>query len=383
MALRIKNFIKELSLRQIVFSLIVIVSLFLFFLLTLWADRKTGQLIDQQAAARWDEEGNSAQVSCFFAENVEVDESTLMSFEKQLNQTLMEVLPAEDTPQEPSGSVSGSVSQDAPESSGRRLFIDSYSSLGSITVTSEGGKLEDVQAVGIGGDFFLFHPLQLVSGGYFSGNDLMKDFVLLDEDAAWQLFGSSDIAGQSVMIADIPHYISGVIKRQEGRFAESAGLDKTVVYVSNETLASYGKSSGICVYEVVAPDPVKHFVYNCVKEKIGVKENEMIVVENSSRYLPESIIPVILDYGTRSMQNAAVRFPYWENIGRAWEDVRALAMIFQVILLLIPILITAVFLVRLWKRKKYTLKDVGNFLLKIRDKVLYKAHDEKDKWRHF
>ncbi len=367
MALRIKYFIKSLSIKQIVFSLTTMFSLILFLILMIWSDHQVKQLIDQQAAARWDEEGNCAQVSCFFEESVEIDEFMLMSFERQLEQSLLEVLPAEDVSDE----------------SGKRLFIDAYSSLGSITVTSEKGKLEAASAVGIGGDFFLFHPLQLVSGGYFSGNDLMKDSVILDEDAAWQLFGSNDIAGKSVMIGNVPHYVAGVVKRQEGRFAEGAGLDKTVVYVSNETLAAYGTSDGISNYEVAAPDPVKRFVYNCVKEKLGVEEDKMIVVENSSRYSLESLVPVILDFGTRSMQNAAVKFPYWENIGRGWEDVMALVLIFKFLFLIIPAVIIVVFLVKQWKNRKITLKDVGNFIVEIKDKMVQKAHGEKNKWQHF
>lgn len=367
MALRIKEFIKGMSVKQIVFSLITIISLILFLILTVWSGKQIKQLADQQAAARWDKEGGSAQVSCFFAESTEVDEFMFMSFEKQLEQSLLEVLPAED----------------ASEENGKRLFIDAYSSLGSITVTSEKGTLEKVSAVGIGGDFFLFHPLQLVSGGYFSGDDLMQDSIILDEDAAWQLFGSNDVAGMSVMIGNVPHYVAGVIKRQEGRFAESAGLDKTVVYVSNETLMNYGTSDGISVYEVVAPNPVKGFVYNCMKEKLGVEESKMVVVENSSRYLLESLIPVMLDFGTRSMQNTAVKFPYWENIGRGWEDVMVLIMMLKFVFLLIPAVIIGVCLIKRWKNRKITIKDVGNFIIETKDKILQRAHGEKDKWKHF
>lgn len=367
MALKIKYFISGLSVRQIVFSLITVVSLILFLVLTVWSDRQVDELIDQQAAARWDEEGNSAQVSCFFTENVEVDEFMLMSFERQLEQSLTEILPAEDVADE----------------NGKRLFIDTYSSQGTITVISEKGKLESVNAVGIGGDFFLFHPLQLLNGGYFSGNDLMKDSIILDEEAAWQLFGSNDIAGMSVMIGNVPHYVAGVIKRQEGKFAENAGLNKTVVYVSNETLSAYGTSGGISTYEVVAPNPVKGFVYNCVKEKLGVEEEKMIVIENSSRYSLEAVIPVILDFGTRSMQNAAVKFPYWENIGRGWEDIKALVLVFQCIFLLLPTVIIVVFLIKKWKNKKITLKDVGRFVMETRDSIFMKARSEKEKWQHF
>lgn len=366
MLVRIKEFFRALTPKQIVFSLITILSFILYLILTIWSDYKVAHLIDQQAAERWDEEGGSAQVSCFFAENVEVDDYMIMSFEKQLEQSLNEVLPPEEKEKE----------------NGERLFIDAYSSMGTIEVVSEKGRLK-AAAVGCGGDFFLFHPIQLVSGGYFSGSDLMKDGIILDEDAAWQLFGSSDIAGMTVWIGDVPHHVTGVIKRQEGRFAKRAGLDKTVVYVSDETLANYGTSDGISVYEVTAPNPVKGFVYNCIKEKFGVEENDMIMVENSSRYLKEALIPVILDYGTRSMQDRAVRFPYWENIARGWEDVKALVLLFQFLFLLIPAIIIFVFLIGKWKNRKWNMKDVGNFLIDMKDRLLLKIKGEKDRWQDF
>lgn len=366
MAVKIKEFMQSLSMKQIVFSLIAILSFVLYLVLTVWSDYKVEHLIDQQAAARWDEEGGSAQVSCFFAEHVEVDDYMIMSFEKELEKSLNEVLPAEDKERE----------------SGERLFIDAYSSMGTIEINSEKGQLK-ASAIGVGGDFFLFHPIPLVSGSYFSGSDLMKDAIVVDEDAAWQLFGSSDIAGMTVWIGNVPHHVAGVVKRQEGRFAESAGLDKTIVYVSNETLAEYGTSYGISVYEVTAPNPVKGFVYNCVKEKLGVKESDMVMVENSSRYLKEALIPVILDYGTRSMQISAVRFPYWENIARGWEDVKALVLLFQFIFVLIPIIILLVYVIGRWRHKKWTLKDAGNFLINAKEKMALKMKGEKDRWQDF
>lgn len=363
---KVKNLISALSVKQIVFSLITVLSLAIFLVLTIWSDHLVGSLTDQQAAMRWDDEGKSAQVSCFLSDGVTLDEGMVINFEKQLEQQLKEVL----------------SSEEYSEENGRRLIVDAYSSQGQIAITSEKGSLE-AAAVGVGGDFFYFHPLTLVSGRYLSGDDLMKDYIMLDEEAAWQLFGSSDIAGQSVMIGGIPHYVSGVVKRQDGRFARKAGLDKTVVYLSNESLAAYGKGGNINTYEVLAPNPVKHFVYTAVKEKLGIAEEDMEVVENSSRYSLESLIPVILDFGTRSMQNSAIKFPYWENIGRGAEDVKALALLFQGIFLLVPAVIILVFLVIKWKNRNFTWRDIGNYLVDAKDKAMQHARDKKDKWKHF
>ena len=211
----------------------------------------------------------------------------------------------------------------------------------------------------------------------------MKDSIILDREAAWQLFGSSNIAGMSVTIGGIPHYVAGVVERETGRLPENAGLGSTVVYVSHETLSAYGESEGISTYEVVAPNPVKHFVFNTVKEKFGVQENEMMVVENSSRYSLESMIPVVLDFGVRSMQNSAIHFPYWENIARGYEDLRAIVLLLQFILLLIPTVILLVILIIKWKNRSWHTKDVIMYLADKKDRMLEKARAEKNKWKHF
>lgn len=362
--MKIKRRIQSMTGKQIAGGIVTILSLVLFLVITVWSQTKIKNLPDQQAAERWDGSGNAAQVSCYFAENVMVDEFLIMNFQQQFRQQLMEVLPQEQT----------------AEKNDRRLFVDAYSSMGTITIISEKGQLTDVNAVGIGGDFFYFHPLQLLSGQYFSGDNLMKDSVIIDEEAAWQLFGSNDIAGKSVMIGEVPHYIAGVIKRPEGKFAESAGLDKTVVYVSHETLATYGKGSGICNYEIVSHNPVKGFVYTAVKEKMGVQEADMIVVENSSRYSIESLIPVILDFGTRSMQNAAVKFPYWENMGRGWEDVMAMVVLVQGLLLLVVAVIVIGFLWYRWRMRTWTWKDAREFISDRMDMLTSRIR-EKSKMR--
>lgn len=348
---KFKKFISRFSAKQIILFLVAVLSLILFLVVTIWSNALTSKLSDQQAAIRWDEDGGAAQVSCFLAESVEIDEFAIMSFEKELEKLLNESMTAQET---------GST---VP----KRPFIDAYSSQGTISIESEAGKL-DANAIGIGGDFFLMHPLHLMSGQYFSGNDLMKDSIILDEDSAWQLFGSVDIAGMSVMIGGIPHYVAGVIERPQGKFAETAGLDKPIVYVSNETLTQYGQGTGINTYEVVAPNPVNKFVYHAVKEKLGVAETDMVVVENSTRYSLAGLIPIILDFGKRSMQNTAVRFPYWENIARGYEDIRALFLLLQFILLLIPIILLVIWIIIKWKHRTFTGKDVWNSILDFKDK---------------
>lgn len=60
-------------------------------------------------------------------------------------------------------------------------------------------------------------PWNCCPGSYFSGSDLMQDHIILDQDSAWQLFGSYDVEGMQVMIGNVPHIVSGVIRREEAK----------------------------------------------------------------------------------------------------------------------------------------------------------------------
>lgn len=313
---------------------------FLVFLILLFViNHIIGAQDAQQMAERWSETGNAAQVSCFFAAGSDTTEDTILMFEHGIDSALTEA----------------SVVQES-ENPGARLWTDAYSADGKITLTNNKSSVS-ADAIGIGGDFFLFHPLRLLNGAYFSGNDLMQDYCVIDEDAAWQLFGSSDVAGMTVYIAGIPHIVTGVVERPAGRLAESAGLDGTLVYVSLETLENLGTSYGINHYEIVMPDPVTGFAYNHVKENLGSDEKAAEVVENSTRYSLLSRLKLIGQFGTRSMNGKGIIYPYWENIARGYEDILTVLTLLSLILLLYPAVLLLVAFVIWWRHKGWTLRD--------------------------
>lgn len=360
---KIKGFFKCFTVKQVLLATVVILCLLAWCALTVFSSGKKNGLPDQTAAARWSEEGDAAQITCFFTGSTEIDKNRIRTFEDQLDKALLEA------------SITAS-------NENARLWADAYSAMGKITLSSGKTSLE-ADAVGIGGDFFLFHPVRLLFGSYFSGNDLMHDKVILDEDAAWQLFGSSDVVGMQLTVGGIPHYVAGVIHRESGRFNEAAGLGKTLVYVSWETLSEYGTTDGINTYEVLMPNPVEDFAYKKVKEKFGIDETNMWVVDNSSRFRMKALFQVIAEFGLRSMNDYAIRYPYWENVARAWEDVLALVLVLQILFLSIPAVIVTVTLILLWKRKQWTWRTVWQFFLDVKEKWSERFRKEKNKWKYF
>ena len=304
--------------------------------------------LSQTAAERWGGSEAVSQVSCFFSVGAGITEDRIMDFEHSIDKALTDA----------------SVIQES-ENPGARLWADAYSADGQVTISTDKASIT-ADAVGIGGDFFLFHPVPLLYGAYFSGNDVLKDYCVIDEDAAWQLFGSSDVAGMVVYIGGIPHVVTGVVERPSGRLAEAAGLDSTLVYVSCESLEENGKSNGINHYEIVMPNPVSGFAENYIRENLGADEKETEVLENTSRYSFLSRCQLLLEFGTRSMNGKAIIYPYWENIARGYEDILALLTLFELLLVIYPIGLGIVFFCIWWKHKGWTLRDVR---LKVADKA--------------
>ncbi len=324
------------------------ISFLVFLILAVVTGHMISGLTDQQMAGRWSEKGGVAQISCFFSVNARVTEDTLQEFEHSLEAFLQEA----------------SIVQES-ENAGARLWVDAYSAEGKIALVGETGRVE-ADAMGIGGDFFLFHPQKLLYGAYFSGNDLNSDYCVIDEDAAWQLFGSNDVAGMTVEILGVPHIVTGVIERPSGRLVKKAGLDSTRVYVSLHTLETYGSSQGINHYEIAMPNPVKEFAFKHVKEQLGSNEMETEVIENSSRFSLLNRIKIIGAFGTRSMNGRAIIYPYWENMARGYEDIIGLLTLFMFLFLLYPLVLAMVFFIIWWRHKGWTLKDVWH---KIKDKL--------------
>ncbi len=322
---------------------------FIVFLILLSVINHLGKALpEQQMASRWSEDGDVAQISCFFSVDAEITEETFLRFRHSLENSLQEA----------------SITLES-ENPSARLWVDAYSADGKV-VLSNGKKTLEADAIGLGGDFFLFHPLKLLGGAYFSGNDLMQDYCVIDEDAAWQLFGSNEVAGMTVYIGGIPHIVTGVIERQQGRLAEASGLDATVVYVSYDTLHTLGVDNGINHYEIVMPNPVNNFAYSQVEKNIGVGEKQVEIVENSIRYSLLSGLQSVKEFGTRSMNGKAIIYPYWENMARGYEDIIALLMVFMLLFLLYPTVLFLVLFVLWWRHKGWTLKDVR---LTVQDKI--------------
>ena len=315
----------------------------------------TGALITQSAADVW--RGGSgerfAQVSAFLPVNGKIDLDTIRSFRVTLEDEFVQnsIFAPEPDAQDPSADTSA------------RLYADAYSGSTQLSVSGKSPGSVTVTAIGVGGDYFLFHPLQLLSGGYVSDEDYMADRVVLDAQTAFNLFGSSDVAGMEVTINGKTFPIAGVVKSEDD-FATAAALDagaeassdptgvqsasKAMIYMSYAALNAMAELPIDC-YEIVLPDPVSGFAKKLMTEKFPVGEG--VIVQNTGRFSLSGLISVIGKFGKRVMTTNGVIYPYWENAARMAESYAALLLILGTLFGLMPAVCLTIVLVKLTVRE--------------------------------
>lgn len=311
--------------------------------------------VSHNAALRWDSSGKSAHISVFMSEDAKFTLNNVMEFEENMKNTLTE-------------------SNALTNKSGYNTWIDSYSAKGHLTISRDGVNVE-VSAIGVGGDFFFFHPLELVNGSYFTPDNLMDDLIVLDEDTAWRLFGSTDIQGMTVEINGKEYIISGVIKRDEGRLNKEAGNNKPTVYVSYNLLNKGEEETYITDYEVILPDLTKNYAYKIVKKGINLSADNRDIVKTDDRYSVTSLVKLLKNYGKRSMKTNGVIYPYWENVARGREDICVYALLTEIIIAVICIVYVVIKLIKLLKRNSENIKKLFS---KVLEAVKYKLSRKKE-----
>ena len=291
----------------------------------------SGMLITQSAADVWrgDGEERFAQVTAFMPVTGTKTLDDIRAFRATLENEFVQ------------------NSMTAPE--GGSLYVDAYSGKTSLSVSGKSPGSVTVTAIGAGGDYFLFHPLKLLSGSYVSDEDYMSDRVVLDAQTAFNLFGSSDVAGMEVTIGGRTFPVAGVVQSEDdfatnaalqaansasGDSSGNASTSTAMIYMSYSALNAMQELSIDC-YEIVLPDPVSGFAKNLMTEKFPSSGGA--IVQNTGRFSLSGLICVLGGFGTRVMTTNGVIYPYWENAARMAENFAALFLLLGVLLALMPV----------------------------------------------
>lgn len=328
--------------KQIIWLISSGIALVLFFIILIVGLKLAKSQPAQSAAGRWDSKGESAQISVFYSELASIEEDDI----KQLNFAIDSALHKE------------SLLFTDPSV---RKRISAYSAQTEATVLSKLGS-QIVKVIGVGGDFFQFHPVKLLYGSYFDENDLMQDHILLDSETAWYLFGSSNIVGQTVDINGKLLVVSGVYERESGRLNNLAGNNEKTVFVSYESMKNDLGVSEISCFETIMPEPVNEFAYKTVQDAVSVENNRFEVIDNSKRFNWITLVKDVKGLEVRSMNSKSVIFPYWENMARGLEDKLIPLCLLALFLLLFAVVNIIVLLIRMWINREIRLKNIKEFI---------------------
>jgi hypothetical protein len=301
----------------------------------------TGKLSSQTAADRWtaDDSGKYAQISVFYAESSGISLDMVYTMRVNIDKKLTE------------NSITA-------ENQNARSWYDGYSAMTNLTVTSSREDYTvnaDADVIVTGGDYFSFHPLTLISGYYYSDDDLMQDRVVLDENLAWQLFGGTDVSGMTVLVNGQRLYVAGVVRPDSDSASSYTYGTKPHMYISYSGMSAFlgeEESLPITCYEAVIPDPVSGLASSIAKDVVTADEKSYTLVENSSRYSVKNLLSIAFDGGTRAVVDRAVVYPFWENAARITEEKAATVLVWALAMLTVPIIICLYFVFLVIHRRK-------------------------------
>lgn len=303
------------------------------------------QLTSQYTAERWrgENELEFSQISCFIPESGTAGVNTINTFRGEISK----------------GIKNASLPTD------HKLFEDCWSTSGSALVVSD--KTNGTASVtAIGGQFFDFHPMTLLSGSYITEDDLMKDKVVLDEQLAWFLFGGTDLTGMALKVGPLTLQVGGVVRRDADFSTKKADNTDMRLYMAYETYIAMlnandsaivddiltGNDSGkdinmfgseITCYEVVLPNPVRNFAVNLVQDKFPIKSAE--IKENTGRFSFIKLVSIIKDFSGRSIQSG-IPYPYWENAARYAENRCSILLLLALVTAIFPFVMLIIYIVK-------------------------------------
>jgi len=273
-----------------------------------------GLLDSQHAAERWQgaNEQKFAQATLYLPKDSDFTEDDIYAFREDLSESM--------------------VAMGLNPEDGTVLYTDAWSGTGELTAKGSYGSA-NTTVIAIGGNWFHFHPMELRSGSYINGSELMHDRVVLSEEAAFQLFGAIDVAGMEITIADQPYLVAGVVAMEDDKLSKKVRSAKhPYMFVYADAFSEMD----ITCYELVSAEPLAAVTYGKLLE-LGDPYDDSLTVDNSRRFYVNHIDDLIWRFGDRSVVKSGTAFPYWENAARVIEDHLGLSLVIMVFAAIPPV----------------------------------------------
>ena len=354
---------------QITAGILAVISIVLIGVFSLILNSMAGKLDSQRVCERWaSDDMRYAQISAFISPYAGFDDSFA---DRSLTSSLDNAL------------TTASIT---PANEDASLYTYAYSSETNVSLSYQSPETGqtvksgvNAATLGVGGDFFIFHPLKLLSGQYFDATDtILNDLIIIDENIAWQFFGSYDVAGFELMVNGQRCFISGVCEVDEN-YSKFYG-DGGRVFMSYSLLKKMnGDELPITCYELCLPNPVSGFALDILNKNLGVDESQVELVENSDRFTNSALLHRLTTFSERSVRQKLVAYPYWENTAVMLTDRAALLFIFKLVPAIVLVLLLAAEIVIAYVNRAKIFRFVADSFKNIYREYKYKRDSRPPK----
>ena len=309
------------------------------------------RLYDQQAAQIWETDGEEAmkyaQLSVFLARDAGLNYDSLLRLQYDIDTQYIE-----------DGIYTKSESETA------RLWVSAASAEGTVSLSrGENSAMASVAAVI--GDYFLFHPLQMMSGQYLNPQEASKDYVMLDWNTAWRIFGGYDVEGMQVEIAGYNCIVAGVFEKEEDDPSDNR------IIMSFELYERINGAAELNVLEFILPNPVTGHGLQTVEKNLPTAGENRVVVENSSRFKLGSLFNAITDFDETIAQSKSIALPYFENRARVAVFRGGVFLLLTAVFAILPLTCVMMTLVKIYRRRR-------EFLARIWKKIKRDNEETQD-----
>lgn len=346
---------------RIIYLCISVTALIITSILLIIIRFQSTSLLSQLAASRWSSDGTSfAQITTFISPDAHVNDDSIVQLTATIDNKLKEA-------------------SLVPDDENVRAWIYTYSTQDTINISSSRASVS-TNVTGVGGDYFMFHPLKLLSGFYFTGTDLSYDRIVIDEDLAWQLFGSFNVDGMEVTINEKPYIIAAVIQKDNNKASLEVYGDLPRAYMSYTALNDItGSVNNITCFESVSPDPISAFSYNIINDSVSFGDGMFEIVENSSRFKISSLLSKLTNFTKLSVRENTIKLPFWENAARIIETRLSIILFFALIFAIIPISFVLSSVITLWRRRKWRFSDIKTKISDYFEEQSIKRYEKREK----
>lgn len=322
--------------RLVLWIFTVLLSLGLCGLLLHLGEQNVAELIPQSAAERWETEDKPyAMASVFLPE----DQAIPADFVGQFRLSMENVL------------LAGGVGSET------HPWYYAFSRTEDAVLTTDTASAQ-VELSVVTGDYFRVHSLPLRYGWYPSEDHVMLDRIVLDRQAAWELFYSDHVVGLFLQLNGHYYEVAAVVDIEEGKYNELASQGVSRAWVL-QGAPGVDAEKGYTSVEAVLPQPVKNFAATALRSALGNSITEQTpIIDNSGRFSLENRIAALKNISTRGIMTEAIQYPYWENAARLTENHLALMLIPELLLLLYPLVSVIIWLVLLNRKRTWGLHSI-------------------------